>query len=191
MSRVVQTGAWVVPDTRALPDEVVAFLEAGEPPVYFGFGSMPAAWDLAQEVVKSARAVGRRVIISRGWAGLTPVEDEPDCLFVGEVNHRALLPRVAAVVHHGGAGTTTVAAAAGVPQVVVPQMFDQHYWARRVQRLGAGVAHPPGVPDAGSLGGALDQVLRPEVAERARAVAGAVCTDGAVVAAGRLVAGEL
>jgi vancomycin aglycone glucosyltransferase len=43
---------------------------------------------------------------------------------------QALFKRVAAVVHHGGAGTTTIAAMAGVPQVVVPQIWDQHYWAK-------------------------------------------------------------
>ena len=37
---VVQTGAWILPDERPLPAELVAFLDAGEPPVYVGFGSM-------------------------------------------------------------------------------------------------------------------------------------------------------
>jgi len=49
--------------------------------------------------------------------------------------------RVAAVVHHGGAGTTTTAALAGAPQVVIPQIYDQHYWARRVQHLRIGTTH--------------------------------------------------
>jgi vancomycin aglycone glucosyltransferase len=51
---------------------------------------------------------------------------------IGEDNLQKLFRRVAAVVHHGGAGTTTIAAQAGVPQVVVPQIYDQHYWAKRV-----------------------------------------------------------
>ena len=40
---VVQTGAWILPDSSALPPELEAFLDDGEPPVYIGFGSMPAA----------------------------------------------------------------------------------------------------------------------------------------------------
>ena len=40
---VVQTGAWILPDERPLPDDLVAFLDAGTPPVYVGFGSMPCA----------------------------------------------------------------------------------------------------------------------------------------------------
>jgi vancomycin aglycone glucosyltransferase len=38
---VVQTGAWMLPDERPLPAGLVAFLDAGPPPVYVGFGSMP------------------------------------------------------------------------------------------------------------------------------------------------------
>lgn len=37
---VVQTGAWILPDERRLPAELEAFLDAGTPPVYVGFGSM-------------------------------------------------------------------------------------------------------------------------------------------------------
>ncbi|GGL29996.1 glycosyltransferase [Planomonospora parontospora] len=180
---VVQTGAWILPDERPLPAELEAFLDAGEPPVYFGFGSVRAPRDLGRNMVRAARAVGRRAVVLRGWADLEPPDDGPDCLSIGEVNQQALFRRVAAAVHHGGAGTTTAAARAGTPQVVVPQQFDQHYWAQRIVGLGAGTAHAPGAPTAGSLAEALDRVLRPEVAARARSVAAAVRTDGAETAA--------
>jgi vancomycin aglycone glucosyltransferase len=113
-------------------------------------------------------------------------DDGSDCLSIGKVNVQALFRRVAAVVHHGGAGTTTAAALAGAPQVVVPQIYDQHYWAKRVQELGIGTAHAPGGPTADSLTEALSYALRPEVAARAVAVASSVRTDGAEVAARRL-----
>jgi vancomycin aglycone glucosyltransferase len=183
---VVQTGAWIRSDQRQLSVELEVFLNAGEPPVYFGFGSMRAPQDVSQAIIKAARAVGRRAIVSRGWAGVTLPDDEPDCLSIGEVNVQALFRRVAAVVHHGGAGTTTAAAQAGTPQVVVPQMYDQHYWAKRVHQLGIGSAHAPGAPSARSLTEALSRTLQPDVAARARAVAASVRTDGAAVAARRL-----
>ncbi|WP_143734280.1 glycosyltransferase [Microbispora rosea] len=137
----------------------------------------------------AARALGRRVIVLRGWAGLSPADDGPDCLPVDEVDQQALFPRVAAVVHHGGAGTTTAAALAGAPQVVVPQLYDQHYWARRAGDLGIGIADPPAAPTAESLAEALGRVLHPDVAARAASVAGEVRTDGAEVAAQRLIDG--
>jgi vancomycin aglycone glucosyltransferase len=184
---VVQTGAWILRDQRPLSPELEAFLDAGEPPVYFGFGSMRAPQDLSQSMISAARALGRRAIVSRGWADVALPDDERDCLSIGEVNLHALFRRVAAAVHHGGAGTTTVAAQAGVPQVVVPQIYDQHYWAKRVHDLGIGTAHAPGAPTADSLTEALSHTLQPDVAVRSRSVAASVRTDGAEVAARRLI----
>ncbi|MFI2609164.1 glycosyltransferase [Kitasatospora sp. NPDC018619] len=182
---VLPTGAWILPDDRPLPDDLEAFLAAGEPPVYVGFGSMAAhaPEGIARVAVEAGRAHGRRVILARGWAGLAAVDDGEDCHVVGEVNQQALFRRVAAVVHHGGAGTTTTAAAAGVPQVVVPRIADQPYWAARVARLGLGAAHLDPTPTVESLSAALTTALAPETRARAEAVAGGIRTDGAMVAA--------
>ncbi|MDQ0846401.1 vancomycin aglycone glucosyltransferase [Streptomyces sp. V1I6] len=182
---VVQTGAWTLPDERPLPAELVAFLDAGAPPVYVGFGSMAvrAGEDAARVAIEAVRANGRRVLVGRGWADLGLVDDRDDCFAVGEVNHQQLFGRVATVVHHGGAGTTTTAARAGAPQVVVPQLADQPYWAGRVAELGIGVAHDGPVPTVESLSNALKTALAPETGARAKAVAGTVRTDGAMTAA--------
>jgi vancomycin aglycone glucosyltransferase len=184
---VVQTGAWILHDTRPLAPELEAFLDAGEPPVYFGFGSIRAPENLSASMIAAARALGRRAVVLRGWAGLELVDDAPDCIAIGEVNQQALFARVAAVVHHGGAGTTTAAARAGTPQVVIPQHYDQHYWAGRVAALGIGAAHPSSVPTAESLTAALERTLHPDTAARARAVAASMRGDGTVVAAQRVV----
>ena len=187
---IVQTGAWILPDERPLPDELETFLEAGEPPVYVGFGSMAmrASPDLGRVAIEAARANGRRLLLGRGWADLSLTDDLDDCLVVGDVSHQALFPRVAAVVHHGGAGTTTAAARAAAPQVVIPQHTDQHYWARRVHDLGIGTSHAPGAPTPDSLIAALDHTLHPDVAAKAKSIADAVRSDGARVAAERLTA---
>jgi vancomycin aglycone glucosyltransferase len=187
---VVQTGAWILPDERPLSPELEAFLAAGEPPVYFGFGSIRAPQDLSRTMIEAARALDRRAIVLRGWADLALLDDASDCLSVGEVNQQALFRRVAAAVHHGGAGTTTAAAGAGVPQVVIPQHYDQPYFARRVHDLGIGSAHAPGAPTVDSLAAALDHALRPEVAGRAKLVADVVRTDGADVATRRLLGAD-
>ena len=181
----VQTGAWILPDARPLPTELEAFLDAGELPVYVGFGSMAmiASGDAARVAIEAVRAQGRRVILAQGWANLALIDDRDDCFAVGEVNQQALFGRVATVVHHGGAGTTTAAARAGAPQVVVPQVADQPYWAHRVADLGIGAAHDGPVPTVESLSAALRTALAPETRERAAAVAGTIRTDGATVAA--------
>ncbi|MGW6612012.1 glycosyltransferase [Streptomyces erythrochromogenes] len=182
---VVQTGAWVLPDDRPLPQELDAFLAAGEPPVYVGFGSMATSSpkDTARVAVEACRARGRRVVLARGWADLAPIDDAGDCLLVGDVNQQALFPRVAAIVHHGGAGTTTTASRSGTPRVVVPQIGDQPSWAARVADLGIGVAHHGPTLTGGSLAAALDTALDRRTRTRARAVADTMRGDGAIVAA--------
>jgi vancomycin aglycone glucosyltransferase len=184
---VFQPGAWILPDRRPLPCELETFLTAGEPPVYFGFGSARAPQEVGEVVIRTARALGRRAIVSRGWADLALLDNEPDCLAIDEVNQQALFKRVAAVVHHGGAGTTTIAALSGAPHVVVPQRYDNHYWARRTQELGIGTAHAAGKPTIESLTAALELTLKPEVAARARSIAAAIRRDGAHTAAERLI----
>jgi vancomycin aglycone glucosyltransferase len=107
---VFQTGAWILPDERPLSRELDRFLESGDPPIYFGFGSTRATQETGQVILHAARALGRRAIVSQGWFDVSLVENQADCLSIGEVNLNALFPRVATVVHHGGAATTTAAA---------------------------------------------------------------------------------
>jgi vancomycin aglycone glucosyltransferase len=181
----VQTGAWILPDRRPLPADLEAFLDADAPPVYVGFGSIAVQTTkvAAQVAIEAIRAQGRRVVLASGWADNALTDDRDDCFLVGEINQQALFRRVAAVVHHGGAGTTTTAACAGAPQVIVPQIVDQPYWAARVAALGAGVAHDGPSPTLESLSAGLRTALTPETRARAAAVAGAMRADGASVAA--------
>jgi vancomycin aglycone glucosyltransferase len=180
---VVQTGVWILPDGRPLPPDLLAFLDAGTPPVYVGFSSVRAPDDAARTAIEAIRSHGRRAIVSRGWADLGLIDDRDDCFAIGEVNLQALFTRVAAVVHHGGAGTTTAAARAGAAQVVVPQIADQPYWAGRVADLGIGAAHQGSTPTVASLSAALAVALEPATRARATAVAGTIRTDGAAKAA--------
>ena len=159
---VFQTGAWILADPTPLPDELEAFLAAGDPPLYFGFGSMRAKEETGQVFIETARALGRRAILMREWGALE-VGDGDDIIAIGGVNHELLLPRVAAVIHHGGAGTTTAAAHAGRPQVIAPHVYDQYYWAHRVETLGVGVEGPaPAELSVQGLTDALRACLAPD-----------------------------
>ena len=179
----VQTGAWILPDHRPLSAELEAFLAAGPPPVYVGFGSSSGTADAARVAVEAIRARGDRVILSRGWAELVLPGDGDDCLAVGEVNLQVLFGRVAAAIHHDGTGTTHIATRAGVPQIVVREIVGQVYYSDRVAELGIGAAHDGPTPTPGSLSAALRTALAPGTRARAAAVAGAIGTDGATVAA--------
>jgi sterol 3beta-glucosyltransferase len=133
------TGYWFLtdPEPAPLPQALTEFLDAGEPPVFIGFGSMfgadPAA--TTATVLAAARQAGVRAIIGTAWGGLTP-ETGSDVFAIGEVPFDQLFPKVAAVIHHGGAGTIAAAAAAGRPQVVCPFVADQPFWGDRMRQLG-------------------------------------------------------
>lgn len=187
--QVTQTGAWLLSSRTALPDDVEKFLAAGEPPVYLGFGSMFSPAQTSQVLLEGVRKLGRRAILSQGWANLTPGEAGSDCLCVGDLPHEELFPRVAAIVHHGGAGTTVTSARSGTPQVVIPHHYDQFYWSDRVSQLGIGVSGPRVARlTVDSLVAALRTCLAPEVRARASSFAYRVELRGARIAAERLVA---
>lgn len=122
------------------PQDLQAFLDAGAPPVYIGFGSMAGRnpQRLAKIVIEALQLADLRGIIATGWGGLTP-EALPDKIFkIESAPHDWLFPRVSAVVHHGGAGTTAAGLRAGKPSVIVPFFGDQPFWGRHIHFLGAG-----------------------------------------------------
>ena len=120
--------------------ELTAFLDAGDPPVYFGFGSMAGRnpEQLAKLILEALAKSSQRGLLLTGWGGLRP-DLVPDNVFVLDAApHAWLFPRMAAVVHHGGAGTTAEGVRAGVPSIIVPFVFDQPFWGARIKALGLG-----------------------------------------------------
>lgn len=120
---------------KQLP-ELDAFLAAGPPPVYAGFGSMPARDQIRNVAlfVEAARLAGQRAVISKFWDAPSEFEDADDIFFIINYPHLKLFPKMAAVIHHGGAGTTATTAISGVPQIIVPHILDQYYWGNQIYR---------------------------------------------------------
>lgn len=136
------TGYWFLdpPQGWEPPTDLVDFLQAGPPPIYIGFGSMPNSKpaETVKMVLQALGRSGQRGIISAGWGGLKGDDLPATVHMVGSLPHSWLLPQMAAVVHHGGAGTTAAGLAAGVPSIVTPFFGDQPFWAQRVVALGVG-----------------------------------------------------
>lgn len=141
---VIQTGHVYLHVPATLPDDVEAFLRAGPPPVFVGFGSMRHrdGERLANAVLEGVRLAGMRAIVHESIArhATDPRAAGPDVLLCQDLPHAALFPRVAACAHHGGYGTTIQAARAGVPQILVPHLGDQFHHARRAAELGIAAA---------------------------------------------------
>jgi UDP:flavonoid glycosyltransferase YjiC (YdhE family) len=135
------SGQWISPSPGwSPPDALRAFLDAGEAPLYVGFGSM-VGFDRERVMRCVVEAVGgRRVLFHPGWAG-RDAELPHNVFVVDDVPHDWLFPRVSAVVHHGGSGTSHSAARAGAPSVVLAFAGDQSFWGDRLAH--AGVAPRP------------------------------------------------
>lgn len=151
--------------------ELQAFLDAGKPPVYVGFGSMSGRHpeNLAKIVLEALAKSDQRGLLLTGWGGLRAMPVPERVFIIDAAPHSWLFPRVAAVVHHGGAGTTAEGLRAGVPSVILPFMMDQPFWGRRVSILGVG---PEPIPmkklTSDKLAHAIQTtILEPEVRQAA------------------------
>jgi UDP:flavonoid glycosyltransferase YjiC (YdhE family) len=193
LEKAVATDAWILEqDDIALEPRVDAFLTLDPAPVYIGFGSMVAKRvpTLAAETIAAVRAVGRAAIVAGGWAGLDQhIAPANDILIAGALPHAKIFPRVSAVIHHGGAGTTTAAARAGAPQVILPHILDQYYWAHRIAQLGLGPrAMPADLVTADILADRIDAAVGdPAIRARATSLAPAIrARNGAPAAVAHL-----
>lgn len=169
------TGAWHLPTPPDWqpPADLVEFLDAGDPPVYVGFGSMSGfsgAAALRDRILDGLS--DHRVLLASGWAGLTDTALPSNVHPIGHVPHDWLFPRCGAVVHHCGAGTSHQAARSGVPAIPVPFTADQPFWATRLLNLGIG--SPPLNPrklTSEQVRTALAQATSHPTRERARGIA--------------------
>jgi UDP:flavonoid glycosyltransferase YjiC (YdhE family) len=139
--RVLVSGYWFLPsDAWAPDDDLAAYLAAGEPPIYIGFGSMPGLDPLhmTRTCIEAASIAGKRILLATGGGALAPTVDTPSVRTIAQAPHDRLFQYVSATVHHGGAGTTGAALRAGKPTVACPFFGDQPFWARRIVDLGVG-----------------------------------------------------
>lgn len=155
------------------PDPALAaFLAAGPPPVYIGFGSIvvddPDA--LTRTIFDAVASIGVRALVSKGWGGIggEAIGLPENVFMLGNCPHDWLFKQVSAVVHHGGAGTTAAGINAGKPTVVVPFFGDQIFWGSMIARAGAGPAPIPyKTLNAENLAAAITECLKSETQARA------------------------
>ncbi|CAN6921991.1 unnamed protein product [Brassica oleracea var. botrytis] len=128
------------------PAELVEWLEAGDKPIYIGFGSLPVQEPekMTEIIVEALERTKQRGIINKGWGGLGNLKEPKDFVYLlDNVPHDWLFPRCKAVVHHGGAGTTAAGLKAACPTTIVPFFGDQPFWGERVHARGVGPAPIP------------------------------------------------
>lgn len=168
------------------PAELDAFLKAGPPPLYVGFGSIVVDQPdvLLETVLKAVEMSGVRCVISKGWSSLATDTIPENVMFVGECPHEWLFQQTFAVVHHGGAGTTAAGLNAGKPTIIVPFFGDQPFWGSMVASSGAGpspIPHPELTSD--KLAAAIEFCKTEEAATAAKSVAEKMQAENGVEAA--------
>ncbi len=180
------TGYWFLDSSEGWrPDPALrAFLRAGPPPVYVGFGSIPNAEPqrMTTLVIEALALAGQRGLLASGWGGLSGTANAEQIFMLESVPHDFLFPQVNAVVHHGGAGTTGAGLRAGKPTVICPFFGDQFFWGRRVVALGAGPEPIPGRRlTASALAEAVGRAVKSaEIRSRAASLGAAIRAEDGI-----------
>ncbi|KAI3336327.1 glycosyltransferase family 1 protein [Xylariaceae sp. AK1471] len=163
------------------PQGLVDFLDAGEQPIYIGFGSIVVddADKFTEMIFEAVNRAGVRALVSKGWGGLGQ-DNLPENIYMLEnTPHDWLFPRVRACVIHGGAGTTAIALKCSKPTMIVPFFGDQHFWGAMVANAGAG---PEPVPykqlSAEELAEGIKYCLTEEASNAAMKLSQSIAAEG-------------
>ena len=154
-------------------DDVVSWIAAGTPPIYFGFGSFPveSPADTIEMISAACATLGERALVCAGGSDFTGALQSNHLKVVAAANHAAIFPACRAVVHHGGAGTTAAGLRAGVPTLILWTHTDQPIWGAAVKRLKVGTAQRFSTTTRDSLIADLRRIVAPAYLTRAREVA--------------------
>ncbi|KAJ5612873.1 hypothetical protein N7510_006067 [Penicillium lagena] len=167
------------------PLELQEFLDAGERPIYIGFGSVVVADPVRLNTIifEAIQETGQRAVVSQGWSNLGASTAETPCnvFLLDKCPHEWLFPRVSCVIHHGGAGTTAAGLLEGCPTVIVPFFGDQLFWGSIVAHTGAG---PRAIPykqlTTANLVAAIETALQSSTKNHAEAISSAMRKEDGV-----------
>ncbi len=147
---VPYNGTAVVPEWLRWP--------AQRPRVCVTAGHMMATVGLASRldlgmITRAVAELGVEVVVAGHPADQALLPGLPGNVRVARapLAHRLVLPTCAAVVHQGGISTTMTALTCGVPQLILPQVSDQHFNGERVALTGAGTWLDPAQASAADI----------------------------------------
>jgi UDP:flavonoid glycosyltransferase YjiC (YdhE family) len=154
-------------------DEVLSWIAAGTPPIYFGFGSAPVTSPAGTVAMigEACAQLGERALICSGTSDFTQIPHFDQVKVVESVNYAAIFPACRAVVHHGGVGTTAAGLRAGVPTLILSIWIEHPIWADAVRRLKVGSARRFSDTTQESLVADLSSILTAQYVTRARELA--------------------
>jgi UDP:flavonoid glycosyltransferase YjiC (YdhE family) len=166
-------GALTMESPTDADEEVLSWIAAGTPPIYFGFGSISveSAADTLTMIGGACAQLGERALICAAGTDFSHVPHFEHVKVVSAVNFATIFPACRAVVHHGGGGTTATGLRAGVPTLALWTLPDQPLWGAAVKRLKVGTARRFSTTTEKSLVADLRTILAPQYLTRARQIA--------------------
>jgi hypothetical protein len=128
-------------DNWKIPDDLKAFLDKEEHPIFITFGSVfPRKIEHVLETIeifkKAVHMSGCRAIIQVSDRDVEKMPKNHRIYYTSFLPYKSVFPSCSAVIHHGGAGTTQTALLSGVPSVVVAHIADQLFWGKELFRQG-------------------------------------------------------
>lgn len=186
---VVQTGFCFYDgqsDSGKMPEDLEAFLDAGEPPIVFTLGSAAVMdpGEFFNESIDAAKRLKRRAVILFGVFNERPEGLDGDVAGFDYAPYSMLFPRAACVVHQGGVGTTGQALRAGVPQLIMPYGHDQPDNAARCRRIGVAEIIARGNYSADLAADLIKRLLtEPSYARKASDIGQTVSTENGTLTA--------
>jgi UDP:flavonoid glycosyltransferase YjiC (YdhE family) len=185
-------GALALELQTEVDEEVLSWIAAGTPPIFFGFGSIPveSPADTLAMISAACARLGERALIGAGSTDFSNAPHFEHVKVVGVVNYATIFPACRAVVHHGGAGTLAAGLRAGIPQLVLWTLPDQPFFAAQLKRLKVGTGRRFSTTTEKSLVADLRRILAPQNLTRARELATRITKPAeSAVAAADLVEG--
>lgn len=162
----------VVKTPPNLPAGLEKWLQAGDKPLYIGFGSIPFPEPRKlSNIIKNILATSpARIIYCRGWSELPDLPSNPHLFVIQQADHGWLLPQCRAAVIHGGIGTIAAVLQAGIPAIVASLFVDQPTWGKIIAEKDIGVHIPWKKLTAARILSALKQVEEPPIAQNTKTV---------------------
>ena len=167
------------------PAELEKWLQAGEKPLFIGFGSIPFP-DPAKlsGIIKELLSTSpTRIIYCRGWSELPDMPISDRLFVVEQADYSWLLPKCSAAVIHGGIGTVAAALQAGIPVIVASIFVDQPVWGKIIAQKELGVHIPWKKLTAMRILKALKTVTKSPIAETITAVSARLIDEDGVATA--------
>jgi sterol 3beta-glucosyltransferase len=134
-------------EIKQSPNQIVAgylnpdFSSANEPTIFVGKLPIPLAEKepFLNSVAETLEASGYRIIVPSDWHNSDQRDFPKNCSVIEPAQQFENIIQSAAVVHQGSAGIAMTCAKAAIPQVVVPYLMENFYWAAMVDSLRLGL----------------------------------------------------